>query len=111
MDANVTFALTPEQTYQALIRNDYSQENEIVRERIAKIDWTNSVRDKVAGDAEQMIEEVRRMKSPNWMQSMLNEYQLWIRAWRYSKTKWWIKTGARIKVSPTAKWSTPRRAA
>ena len=76
MDANVTFALTPEQTYQALIRNDYSQENEIVRERIAKIDWTNSVRDKVAGDAEQMIEEVRRMKSPNWMQSMLNEYQL-----------------------------------
>ena len=67
---------TPEQTYHALLHADYQHEPTIVRERIGQIDWNGMAREQVSEHAQELVQSVRQIKTPSWMQAMLNEYQL-----------------------------------
>ena len=103
---------TPEQTYHALLHADYQHEPTIVRERIGQIDWNGMAREQVSEHAQELVQSVRQIKTPSWMQAMLNEYQLSNpEGLALMKTKSPIKTGQRTKTNRTAPWSTPLRAA
>lgn len=67
---------TPEQTYNTLLHADYQHEPTIVRERIGQIDWNSMAREQVSEHAQELVQSVRQIKAPSWMQAMLNEYQL-----------------------------------
>ena len=71
-----TFTATPEQTYHDLLHADYRNEPLLVRERITQLNWNRMTREQVSDHAAEMVHAVRNMKTPNWMQAMLNEYQL-----------------------------------
>lgn len=67
---------SPEHSYQALLHADYSHEPSLVRERIEQIEWNRLTREQVSDHAAELVEAVRQIKTPSWMQAMLNEYQL-----------------------------------
>lgn len=67
---------SPEHTYQALLHADYNHEPTLVRERMAQINWNNLAREQVSEHAQELVQAVRQIKAPSWMQAMLNEYQL-----------------------------------
>ncbi len=71
-----TFTASPEQTYHDLLHADYRNEPLLVRERITQLNWNRMTREQVSDHAADMVHAVRNMKTPNWMQAMLNEYQL-----------------------------------